>query len=149
MRIFNQDKTIELTEYDLTKGYLKPDVIEIEIPEQSAIEEISHYETVKVYKNGGRDVVRVIDVEGRPHVPAHIDTEKISVYIPYTERELEVMAAHQEMDKLKECLRASDYKAIKFAEGVITAEEYAPDRAQRQAWRERIGELEIIIGGDV
>ena len=37
---------------------------------------------------------------------------------------------------------ATDYRAIKYAEGVLSDEEYAPDKAQRQAWRERIGELE-------
>ena len=149
MRIFNQDKTVELTEYDLEKGYLKNDVIEREMPERRAVAEKYHYETVKQYSNGGKDVKKVIDVEGRPHVPAHTETEEIQVYIPYTEKELEQMSARREIDGLKIRLRETDYRAIKFAEGVISAEQYAPNKAQRQAWRERIGELETIIGGAV
>ena len=43
---------------------------------------------------------------------------------------------------LKEELAASDYKAIKYAEGLITAEEYEPIKAERQALRDRINELE-------
>lgn len=34
------------------------------------------------------------------------------------------------------------YKALKFSDGVMTEEEYAPIRAQRQAWRDEINELE-------
>ena len=44
--------------------------------------------------------------------------------------------------ELKRLLADSDYKAIKFAEGQITEEEFAPIRAQRQAWRSEINELE-------
>lgn len=44
--------------------------------------------------------------------------------------------------ELKKLLSASDYKATKFAEGWMTAEEYAPIKAQRQAWRDEINELE-------
>lgn len=43
---------------------------------------------------------------------------------------------------LKEELAASDYKAIKFAEGLISAEEYEPIKAERQALREQINALE-------
>ena len=43
---------------------------------------------------------------------------------------------------LKECLARSDYKAIKFAEGILTEEEYAPVRAKRIEIREKINKLE-------
>lgn len=46
---------------------------------------------------------------------------------------------------LKEELSASDYKAIKYAEGLITAEEYEPIKAERQALRDRINELEAML----
>ena len=44
--------------------------------------------------------------------------------------------------ELKRFLADSDYKAIKYAEGQITEEEFAPIRTQRQAWRDEINELE-------
>ena len=50
---------------------------------------------------------------------------------------------------LKEELAASDYKAIKFAEGLITAEEYAPIKAERQAIREQINALEKELAMNV
>ena len=43
---------------------------------------------------------------------------------------------------LKESLSATDYKAIKFAEGLISAEDYEPIKAERQELRNKINELE-------
>ena len=149
MRVFNVNKEIELNEYDLEKGYFKPDVLEVNVPEQTAVEEVSHYEVIREYPNGGKDVKKVIDVEGKPYVPAHVETEEIQIYVPYTERELEIMSANSEIRELKQKLNATDYQAIKYAEGVITDEDYAETKAQRQAWRDRINELEAVIGGAI
>ena len=44
--------------------------------------------------------------------------------------------------QLKNQLAETDYKAIKFAEGWISAEEYAPVKAERQMLRDKINELE-------
>ncbi len=43
---------------------------------------------------------------------------------------------------LKKQLADTDYQAIKYAEGLLTEEEYAPIKAQRQAWRDQINQLE-------
>ena len=43
---------------------------------------------------------------------------------------------------LKIKLKQTDYQAIKYAEGQITEEEYAPIKAQRQEWRNEINLLE-------
>ncbi len=48
--------------------------------------------------------------------------------------------------ELKSLLSESDYKAIKFAEGELSAEEYEPIKQQRRAWREEINLLEKQIG---
>ena len=149
MRIFNEDKTVELNEYDESKGYLKHDVIKTDIPEQLAVEEQWHYEVIREYPNGGKDVKKVIDVEGKPYIPAHTETEDILLYIPYTEGELRKMAAQREIGELKQKLRETDYQAIKYAEGALTVSEYADMREQRQAWRDRINELEADFGGCV
>ena len=42
-------------------------------------------------------------------------------------------------------LHNSDYKAIKYAEGELTEEEYAPIREQRRAWRDEINALRAEI----
>lgn len=48
----------------------------------------------------------------------------------------------QKIASLKQNLADTDYKAIKFAEGVISAKDYAEIKAQRQAWRDEINRLE-------
>ena len=47
-----------------------------------------------------------------------------------------------EVNELKRKLASTDYEAIKFAEGEISAEDFAPIKEQRKAWRVRINELE-------
>ena len=57
---------------DLTLGYLVDDTEPVEHPAVEGVEEVSHYETVAEYPNGGKDVQRVVDVPGvlrRPHGP--------------------------------------------------------------------------------
>ena len=50
-----------------------------------------------------------------------------------------------QISELKKLLNETDYKAIKFAEGFITKEEYEPIKLQRMIWREEINELEKQI----
>lgn len=50
---------------------------------------------------------------------------------------------------LKKQLADTDYKAIKYAEGVMADEDYQETGIQRQAWRRRINELEALIGAGV
>lgn len=59
-----------------------------------------------------------------------------------TAKQLAKQEKKREIASLKSELAKSDYKAIKFAEGWITAEEYAPIKAERQALRDRINKLE-------
>ena len=49
---------------------------------------------------------------------------------------------NKEINELKAKLAETDYQAIKFAEGWITADEYAPTKTLRNSWRTRINELE-------
>ena len=44
---------------------------------------------------------------------------------------------------LKKMLADSDYKAIKFAEGLISVEEYAETKTLRQSWREELNKLGV------
>ncbi len=50
-----------------------------------------------------------------------------------------------EINALKQLLSHTDYQAIKHSEGVMPEEEFAPIRIQRQAWRDRINELEAQL----
>ena len=44
--------------------------------------------------------------------------------------------------ELKSLLAATDYQAIKYAEGQLSASEYAEMKKQRQTWRDEINLLE-------
>jgi hypothetical protein len=50
-----------------------------------------------------------------------------------------------EITQLKKQLSDTDYKAIKFAEGQISEEDYASVRELRQGYRDRINELEALL----
>ena len=55
---------------------------------------------------------------------------------------IERHAKETRIAELKRNLAATDYKAIKYAEGVLSSAEYESDRLQRQAWRDEINVLE-------
>jgi 5-bromo-4-chloroindolyl phosphate hydrolysis protein len=61
-----------------------------------------------------------------------------------TDRELTQEKSEQIM-QLRGQLHNTDYKAIKYAEGELTEEEYAPIREQRKAWRNEINALRAEI----
>ena len=138
MRIFDETKTNEISSPDLALGYLKPEKLFIAHHGAVAgVDEQGHYETVAEYPNGGKDVEWVVDVQAVEAKEAYDEYEDIQVYVLYTEEEL----AEKEIDELKQKLAETDYKAIKYAEGIITKAEYEETKAQRQAWRKRINEL--------
>lgn len=60
---------------------------------------------------------------------------------PPTKQEL----INAEIWDLKNKLDSTDYQALKFAEGSLTEREFAPIKEQRQAWRDRINDLEEAL----
>lgn len=60
-----------------------------------------------------------------------------------TEEEQAQKVKEERIAKLKRLLTDTDYKAIKYSEGLISEEEYAETKAQRQAWRDEINQLEV------
>ena len=73
-------------------------------------------------------------------------------YTHYPEvRELEIVVdpiveKQTRIAELKRKLSETDYKAIKYAEGLISETDYVPIKAQRQAWRDEINALEAELG---
>ena len=53
--------------------------------------------------------------------------------------------AQEKIELLKKHLEASDYKAIKYAEGLISEADYLPVKTQRQMWRDEINRLEKTL----
>ena len=66
-----------------------------------------------------------------------VDGKVVAVERVITEEQIKA----NRIAELKELLSNTDYQAIKFAEGELTAEEYEPMRLQRKAWREEIRKL--------
>jgi hypothetical protein len=89
MRIFDETKTRELTEYDSSKGHLKLDKLFIKshpyIPASSGI---GHYD-YKHYPNGGVERKWVWDYEPTEEQEAWDEYEEIQVYVYYTAEELQ------------------------------------------------------------
>lgn len=141
MKVYNEEKTKILYDYDLNKGRLVQDKLFVahhpSIPSNNGS---FHYVVKKQYPNGGKDLEKVWDIKPTIGKEAYDEYEDIQVYIPYTQKELNYI----EINLLKTKLLETDYKAIKYAEGQMTEEEYAPIKAERQEWRNRINYLETI-----
>lgn len=73
---------------DLTKGYLKQETQTIHHDAVAGVEEVSHYETIREYPNGGKDVKKVVDVKAVPAQGAYDEEVEVQRYILYTAEEL-------------------------------------------------------------
>lgn len=80
------------------------------------------------------------------HKPTKVEMVDIAdsaqAYLDDVACKAKIRKSKAEIAKLKQQLADTDYEAIKYAEGWINSEDYAPIKAQRQAWRDRINELE-------
>lgn len=86
-----------------------------------------------IFKNRGANQV-IKDVNG---IPTAVDL--------YTESELAIADKKKRINELKALLQETDYQAIKYFEGFIIETDYAPIKAQRQAWRDEINALEAEL----
>lgn len=68
-----------------------------------------------------------------------VDGKVVAVEYEPTQEELD----SQKIAELKQLLASTDYKAIKYAEGLICEQDYALVKKQRQLWREEINLLEV------
>ncbi len=95
MRILGPDNApIECP--DTTLGRLVPEKILVAShPAVEAVEEISHYEVVAEYPNGGKDVALVVDRPGIPAADAWDEYEDILRFVPFTEEELAAIEAER------------------------------------------------------
>lgn len=137
-RVFNEDKTQELTEYDLTLGKLVKDKLFVAHHEAVAavaaqtVEEKAaayqaegqsveqhngtYYLVVAQYPNGGKDIEEIFPTEAVPAQEAYDEYEDIYVYTPYTEQDLAVIAANKAISEAKAYLSRTDYIVLKIAE---------------------------------
>lgn len=92
---------------DLTLGYLKPETQTVHHDAVAGVEEVSHYETIREYPNGGKDVKKVVDVKAVPAQDAYDEEVEVQRYVLYTAEEL---AAQAEAKKKAEEAAAAEAK---------------------------------------
>ena len=143
----------ELTAPNMEAGYLVAD--RILIAHHKAVEAKAatwHYETIATYKNGGRDIEKVIDTPAVPAREAWDEYEDVMRYVLYTTTEI----AQKTISALKQHLADTDYITAKAVDAMASADsitallsalkairaEYADTLEQRAAWRAEINRLE-------
>lgn len=109
------------------------DVERVEIPCDKTL--YTQEQVDAIFKNRGANQV-IKDVDG---VPTYV--------YRLSDAELTVQANRKRINKLKALLQATDYQAIKYAEGFISEADYLPIKQVRQSYRNKINELEAQIGG--
>ena len=87
MEIFDEQGNL-IENPDLDLGYLETRTRTVHHDAVEAVEEVSHYEVIAEYPNGGKDVRKVIDVPGVEPADAYDEEIRYQIYIPYTETEL-------------------------------------------------------------
>ena len=100
---------------DLTLGWLRDETEAVEHPAQEGVPELSHYETVAEYPNGGKDVRKIIDREGIPARDAWTEQVPIQRYILYTDEEL----AEQEAERKKQAEREALPETVKALQAAL------------------------------
>ena len=84
--VYDQQGNI-LESYDLALGHIEEREKTVHHEAVQAVEEQYHYETIAEYPNGGKEVQKVIDVQGIKAREAYDEIVLVPTYIPYTEAE--------------------------------------------------------------
>ena len=71
-----------------------------------------------------------------------VDNPDYERYLAEMKAMRQVHTKEKRIKELKQLLADSDFRAIKYAEGYYSEEEFAPYKAQRQEWRDEINRLE-------
>lgn len=90
MNIYDQQGNV-ITNPDLSLGRLEDLMVVIHHPAVTGVQEVFHYETLREYPNGGKDVVKVVDTPGVDACDAWDEEVCRRTYIPYTQEELDSM----------------------------------------------------------
>lgn len=116
--IYNEDMS-PIENPDLTNGYLVRSTREIFHDAVQGVEEIWHYETQNVYPNGGKNLVRVIDVAGVKSRPAWIEKIPVMIYKPYTEEEKKAIREEKAKPSFDDRIKTLE-TAFSKIEGIIS-----------------------------
>lgn len=101
MKIIDETGAI-IAEPNWELGYLVDDTETVHHEAVEGVEEVSHYETVAEYPNGGKDVRKVVDVPGVAAQEAYDEEVPIQRYVKYTDAELAQRKAETEAAQKKQ-----------------------------------------------
>lgn len=87
-------------------------------------------------------VITLEEFEGIKNRTKRFDLETMSVVDYDNSRDKRIAEIHRRISELKSQLSSTDYQAIKYAEGIISEEEYLPVKELRQSYRLEINQLE-------
>lgn len=137
-RYLSTEPDLEKPITETRERYVYPDDDETKEPTLETYEAVIGYDERQVYRYrpATRQVGTKTVTKTRPILIPNDPTE-----------ENDKNAAFERISELKKLLAQSDYEAIKYAEGEMTAEEYAPYKIQRAAWRAEINSLEETLNG--
>ena len=112
----------------------KPDTIEL------TDEEFAQIGVTKRFENGV-----LIDIP-----QAELETMRLArlEYEQQLQKQAEIDEVQRKISEAKAKLSETDYQAIKYVEGFISEADYAPIKAQRQAWRDEINALETELASE-
>ena len=147
MTIYSQDKKkiLDPNYIDLDKGYLVDKFEIIHQEEKPYLEEVGHYELIKEYPNGGKEIRWKVDIEGQEYEQAWDERIEYQIYIPYSTTYIYNRSIKQKIEKEKAKLAATDYKVIKYIERLYTEEEFEEIKKERQQYRDNISELKTKL----
>lgn len=121
MRIFNDQKTYEILNPDLTKGRLIEDRLLLKtLPAVEYVEEQGHFETIAEYPNGGKDVKWIVDAPAIFAKDAEDVYEEIQIYVPFTAEEIDKQnksRIEEQITYLKQQLTPLNEKLLQDAAG--------------------------------
>lgn len=144
MKIYtDKTKTVELNEEQCNLEFGELETI-TEIIHHERIdgrEEEGHYEVLREYPNGGRDVGWVVDVPGIETQEAYDEVIEYQIYKRYSDAHITRLNLERQVKEFQDLLTQSDYHALKYAEGLYTEEEYSVIKEQRQSFRKNINIL--------
>ena len=82
------------------------------------VQEVWHYETIAEYLNGGKDVRKIIDVQGVEAQAAWDEEIPIQIYVPYTQEELDRMEVERNKPAMEDRLIALEEENIQLKEAL-------------------------------
>lgn len=112
---------------DLSLGWLENKTQTIHHDAVAGVEEVSHYETLAEYPNGGKDVQKVVDVPGVEAKDAWDEEEQVQVYHLYTAEELAAQAEAKKKAEEAATAEAKKKAALEAVPGRMDALEAAND----------------------